>query len=245
MADLDVSTATTQIEVALRDTIALVRFDHDRQAPVRDTNGFCQRCADGEVGEALGCIRQDSDARFDGYSEEAETEKKILRNVFKPGDAWMRTGDLMRRDADGFYAFVDRIGDTFRWKGENVATNEVAATLRASPGVTEAIVYGVSVPGADGRAGMALLTTDDRFDLEALAGRLEVLPKYARPLFVRIAKEIEATETFKPKRRLYVEEGFDPGRVKDLLYVLDLERGCYLTLDAEKYAAIRDGAIRL
>ena len=97
--------------------------------------------------------------------------------MFEPGDAWMRTGDLMRRDAEGFYAFVDRIGDTFRWKGENVATLEIAAALAACPGVEEAIVYGVAVPGADGRAGMALLRPHGSLDLAALARALDVLPR--------------------------------------------------------------------
>ncbi len=133
-------------------------------------DGFCIRCADGEVGEALGRIGKEPGARFEGYSEEIETERKTLRDVFEPGDAWMRTGDLMRRDADGFYTFVERIGDTFRWKGENVSTSEVEAALRACPGVEEAVVYGVVVPGADGRAGMALLKIDRRFDLDALPG---------------------------------------------------------------------------
>ena len=117
--------------------------------PARGAAGFCERCADGEVGEALGCIGEDPSSHFEGYSETVETEKKILRDVFKARDVWMRTGDLMRRDAYGFYTFIDRIGDTFRWKGENVATSEVAAVLRACPGVAEAIVYGVAVPGAD------------------------------------------------------------------------------------------------
>ena len=94
--------------------------------PARGADGFCERCADGEIGEALGRIDDDPSAHFEGYSEPIETEKKILRNVFQLGDAWMRTGDLMRRDAQGFYTFVDRIGDTFRWKGENVATFEVS-----------------------------------------------------------------------------------------------------------------------
>ncbi len=117
--------------LALRDPIALVRIDPDFQAPIRGADGFCLRCADGETGEALGRIGEEPGARFEGYSDPAETEKKILRDVFVAGDAWMRTGDLMRRGADGFYAFVDRIGDTFRWKGENVATSEVAAALGA------------------------------------------------------------------------------------------------------------------
>ena len=229
--------------LALRDPIALARFDADAQAPLRGPDGFCERCAVGETGEALGRIGADAAARFEGYSEDAETERKILRDVFKPGDAWMRTGDLMRRDADGFYAFIDRIGDTFRWKGENVSTLEVASALRAAPGVEDAVVYGVAVPGAEGRAGMALLTVDARFRLDELPKRLEVLPKYARPLFLRLAAAIEATETFKPKRRAYVEQGFDPDRVDDPLYVWDGEQHLYVPLDAERYAAIRAGAV--
>ena len=134
-----------------------MRFDHDSQMPLRNSSGFCERCADSEAGEALGRIGKDPGARFEGYSEDIETERKTLRDVFEVGDAWMRTGDLMRRDPDGFYTFVDRIGDTFRWKGENVSTFEVASVLRACPGVQDAFVYGVAVPGADGRAGMALL----------------------------------------------------------------------------------------
>ncbi len=230
--------------LALRDAIALVRFDHNSQMPGRGADGFCARCADGEVGEALGRISEEPGARFEGYSEAVETEKKILRDVFKAGDAWMRTGDLMRRDSDGFYAFVDRIGDTFRWKGENVATFEVAVVLRSCPGVAEAIVYGVSVPGAEGRAGMALLKIDGQFDLEALTQRLEILPRYARPLFLRLAREIEATETFKPKRRVYVEQGFDPERVEDPLFVFERERESYVPLDGNRHQAIRNGTMR-
>jgi fatty-acyl-CoA synthase len=154
----------------------------------------------------------------------------------------MRTGDLMRRDAQGFYAFVDRIGDTFRWKGENVATLEVASVLAACPGVAEAIVYGVAVPGADGRAGMALLRPVGSLDLEVLARALEVLPRWARPLFLRLARAIETTETFKPKRRAYVEQGFDPASVSDPLFVFDGER--YVPLDADRWAAIQNRTMR-
>ncbi|HKN26653.1 MAG TPA: hypothetical protein VJY34_01720 [Roseiarcus sp.] len=193
----------------------------------------------------MGRIGEDPAARFEGYSEAVETEKKILRGVFKTGDAWMRTGDLMRRDGDGFYTFVDRIGDTFRWKGENVAIFEVAAVLRACPGVTEAIVYGVSVPRADGRAGMALLKIDGPFDLDALVRRLETLPRYAWPLLLRLAREIETTETLKPKRRVYVEQGFDPERVEDPLYVFEREQHAYVPLDGNRHQAIRNGTMRL
>jgi fatty-acyl-CoA synthase len=224
--------------VAVRDLIALVRFDYGSQIPARGPDGFCIRCADGEVGEALGRIGKEPGARFEGYSEEVETERKTLRDAFERGDAWMRTGDLMRRDADGFYTFVDRIGDTFRWKGENVSTSEIEAVLRACPGVEQAVVYGVVVPGADGRAGMALLKIDRQFDLHALSGRLEILPKYARPLFLRLALKIEITETFKAKRRAYVDEGFDPERIEDPLYVFDGQRQAFILLDTERYAAI-------
>ena len=230
--------------LALRDPIAIARFDHNSQTPARGAAGFCLRCADGEIGEALGRIGDDPAARFEGYSENAETEKKILRDVFEPGDAWMRTGDLMRRDAHGFYAFVDRIGDTFRWKGENVATFEVARVLRACPGVAEAMIYGVSVPGADGRAGMALLKINRQFDLDVLVRRLETLPSYARPLFLRFAREIVTTETFKPKRRLYVEQGFDPELIEDPLYVFERDRQAYVPLDADRYEEIQNGSIR-
>jgi fatty-acyl-CoA synthase len=228
--------------VAVRDPIALVRFEYTSQMPARGADGFCVRCADGEAGEALGRIGKEPGARFEGYSEEVETERKILRDVFEPGDAWMRTGDLMRRDAEGFHTFVDRIGDTFRWKGENVSTSEVEAALRAYPGVEQAVVYGVVVPGADGRAGMALLKIDRQFDLDALPGRLEILPRYARPLFLRLALKIEITETFKAKRRAYVDEGFDPERIEDPLYVFDGQRQAFVVLDTKLYAAIRDRA---
>ena len=124
---------------------------------------------------------------FEGYTNDKESERKILRNVFEKGDAWYRTGDLMRRDARGFFYFVDRIGDTFRWKGENVATSEVAAAIVAFPGIIEATVYGVAVPGTEGAAGMAALVVDGAFDFSQLRKHLaRVLPSYARPLFLRI-----------------------------------------------------------
>jgi fatty-acyl-CoA synthase len=168
-----------------------------------------------------------------------------LRNVFAPGDAWMRTGDLMRRDREGFYYFVDRVGDTFRWKGENVATSEVAAALGRAPGAREAVVYGVAIPNADGKAGMAALTIDGAPDLAAIARAALALPRYARPLFLRLTPALEATATFKPVKRALVAEGFDPTRVADPLYVYDSELEAYVALDAERYAAIARGDARL
>ena len=136
----------------------------------------------------------------------------------RAGDAWMRTGDLMRRDAEGFYYFVDRLGDTFRWKGENVATTEVANVLRETPGVTDVLVYGVSVPGFEGRAGMAALA--GAFDMKEIELRLQALPRWSRPTFLRLTGEIAQTETFKPKRAVYVAQGCDPAECEDRLFVI-------------------------
>src|SRR5204862_3581017 len=131
---------------------------------------LCRETDNGEVGEAVGRIDpNDPRSRFDGYTSKAETEKKILRDAFAKGDAWFRTGDLMRRDAHGYFYFVDRTGDTFRWKGENVATGEVGEVLAAVRGVREANVYGVTIPGLDGRAGMAALVADGDFSLDDLS----------------------------------------------------------------------------
>jgi len=231
--------------LAARDTLALVKFDEEAQAPARGPDGLCLRVGDGEPGEAIGRIGAEAAQRFEGYSDERETEKKILRDVFAPGDAWMRTGDLMRRDVEGFYEFVDRIGDTFRWKGENVSTAEVARVCAAQASVEDAIVFGVKVPGAEGRAGMAVLKASAPLDLAAFAAGLEALPRYARPLFLRVVSDIATTETHKPKRGLYLNEGFDPGKVNDPLYVFDAERDAYAPLDAQLYERITSGAVRI
>jgi fatty-acyl-CoA synthase len=231
--------------LAVRDTLALVKFDQEAQTPARGPDGLCLRVGDGEPGEAIGRIGAEAAQRFEGYSDQSETEKKILRDVFASGDAWMRTGDLMCRDAEGFYQFVDRIGDTFRWKGENVATAEVARVCAAQASVEDAIVFGVKIPGAEGRAGMAVLKASAPLDLVAFAAGLEALPRYARPLFLRVVSDIATTETHKPKRGLYLNEGFDPGRVGDPLYVYQSERGAYEELGAARFHAIMNGQARL
>jgi fatty-acyl-CoA synthase len=230
--------------LAASDPIALVKFDADAQTPLRGPDGFCVRCEDDEPGEAIGRIGVNPSQRFEGYSEVKETEKKILRDVFKPGDAFMRTGDLMKRDDQGFYSFVDRIGDTFRWKGENVSTLEVAEVCRQA-GVEEALVFGVKVAGHDGCAGMAVLKASVPLDLAAFAEGLAELPRHARPLFLRVVGEIAATETHKPKRALYLAEGFDPSRTRDPLFVFDAEIAAYVALDAERYEAIQTGRVRV
>jgi fatty-acyl-CoA synthase len=227
--------------LAAKSPLALVRFDDEAQAPARGLDGFCIACQDDETGEALGRIAGDAASRFEGYSDDKETEKKILRNVFVAGDAWMRTGDLLRGDRDGFYHFVDRVGDTFRWKGENVASAEVAAVIRNCRGVSDALVYGVRVPGAEGRAGMAAV--EGSFELIELERGLESLPSWARPVFLRLTPEIARTETFKPKRALYVAQGFDPSRIGDRLFVF--YEGAYRPLTQAGFAGIAAGDLRL
>jgi fatty-acyl-CoA synthase len=234
--------------LAHRFPAVIVKLDTERDVPVRDAGGLCIACARGEVGEAIGRIgtANEGGGRFEGYTDAHETEKKILRDVLAKGDAWFRTGDLMRLDEQGYFHFVDRLGDTFRWKGENVATSEVNDALRDCPGVVDATTYGVVVPGADGRAGMAAIVVDDRFDFEDFARHLaRRLPTYAQPVFIRISATLDATETFKQKKQQLVREGFEPQTLDDRLFFRDLACGAYQPLDADIYAGIVDGAIRL
>jgi fatty-acyl-CoA synthase len=231
--------------LAHRAPVALVRHDFERGGIVRDADGRCVRCGPGETGEAIGRIGE-GEGRFEGYTDAGESEKKIVRDAFAPGDAWFRTGDLMRRDEAGYFHFVDRIGDTFRWKGENVAASEVAQVLAGFPGISDAVVYGVTVPGSEGRAGMAALVMAGPPPLAALRAHVAArLPAYARPLFLRIRSELDATETFKPKKAALQQDGFDPARIADPLYFDDAEAGAYVPLDGALHARIRAGRARL
>jgi len=228
--------------------VRIVKFDVEREAPLRDARGFCVLCGPDEIGEAIGQIVNDPlmpTNRFEGYADAADSERKILRHVFAPGDAWFRTGDLMRRDRRGYFYFVDRIGDTFRWKGENVSTAEVAGTICRFAGVRDANVYGVAVPGHEGRAGMAAIVAHDALDLAALRAHLHAqLPAYARPLFLRIRREIDMTMTFKQKKADLVAQGFDPGRTTDAIYVDDACEGAYVRVAPQLYQELMAGGIR-
>ncbi|MGZ5927272.1 MAG: long-chain-acyl-CoA synthetase [Rhizomicrobium sp.] len=229
--------------LAHRFPTAIVKFDDAAGLPARGPDGLCVPVARGEAGEAIGKIAGGA-ARFEGYTDAAASEKKILRDVFKPGDAWVRSGDLMRQDAKGFFYFLDRIGDTFRWKGENVATTEVAAAAAAASGVRSACVYGVAVPGANGRCGMAALEVEPGFDPAAFRAHMASrLPAYARPLFLRIVDSLAVTETFKQKKQLLAQQGFDPAVIADPLFA-DCGTG-FLPLDGTLYARISSGLIRL
>jgi fatty-acyl-CoA synthase len=235
--------------LAHRFAVKLVKFGVEDEKPIRDERGFCISCAPHEIGEAIGRISTDPanpGGHFEGYTNEEASEKKILRNVFESGDAWFRTGDLMRKDEKGYYYFVDRVGDTFRWKGENVATSEVSEAISAFPGIREANVYGVAVPGAEGRAGMAAIAVDGELDLEAFRTHLiSCLPSYARPLFLRIQSELQVTATFKHTKNDLVREGYDPAATQDVIYLNDEERHAFVQIDKEVYNQIKVGLIRL
>jgi fatty-acyl-CoA synthase len=235
--------------LAHRQHVEIVRFDASTGMPVRGADGRCIRCATDEPGETISKITVkggDHTGRFDGYTDAAATERKILSDVFEPGDKWFRSGDLMRKDPRGFYFFVDRIGDTFRWKGENVATLEVADALLAFSGIREAMAYGVEVPGADGRVGMAALIATGPLDLEKL--RCEIgagLPAYARPRFLRLCRTFDLTSTFKPIRLELASNGYDPSVSDDPVYVDDPSSERYIRVDKDLFARLKSGAFRV
>jgi fatty-acyl-CoA synthase len=233
--------------LAHRMHVTLVRSDAQTASVWRAPDGRCQRVARGEIGEAI-CEIVGADAgsaQFEGYSDPQASEQKILRDVFKPGDAWYRSGDLMRQDERAFFYFVDRIGDTFRWKGENVSTTEVTAALQRCAHVREALVYGVEVPGSEGRAGMAALVVDAGFSLSDFQRELAAtLPAYAQPLFLRLVAELELTGTFKLSKQRLSAEGYDATLIRDPLFIADTTRG-YQPLDAARYAALIAGTLRV
>jgi citronellyl-CoA synthetase len=228
---------------------ALVKYDVDADEIVRTPDGRCLPVEPGEPGLLLGHISPE--AVFEGYTNPEATEKKIVRNAFEDGDAWFNSGDLMRQIDAGFtlgfphYQFVDRIGDTFRWKSENVSTNEVGEIINGFPGIRFSNVYGVAVPGADGRAGMAALTLEEgvkELDLDAFSEYVNrELPGYARPLFLRVEPELDVTGTFKMVKGKLREEGYDPARVRDPLYVMKPGSDRYEPLDAAFAAVIARG----
>jgi fatty-acyl-CoA synthase len=229
----------------------LVKYDVVNDEYERNEKGFCIECKAGEVGELIGEIRTkqgDDKGNFEGYTNTEATEKKVLRNAFKEGDAWFRTGDLLRFDEKNYYYFVDRIGDTFRWKGENVSTQDVAESIGQFPGVDMVNVYGVEVAGQDGRAGMAGLALEDAgsFDTAAFYKHVQnSLPAYSAPVFLRVLSDAEVTGTFKLRKVELQRDGWDPAAIDDPLYVRDDAKGDYVPLTPELQRAVLSGSLRV
>ncbi|XP_003969920.2 very long-chain acyl-CoA synthetase-like [Takifugu rubripes] len=225
----------------------LIQYDSERDEPVRDVNGLCIESPKGETGLLVSKVTGISP--FVGYAQnEEQTERKRLRNVLKKGDLYFNSGDLMRIDSDNFIYFQDRVGDTFRWKGENVATTEVSDILAMSGCLKEANVYGVRVPGHEGRIGMAAVVVreGERLDGHRIYDHVvSYLPSYARPRFIRIRNVMEVTGTFKQMKMKLVEEGFNPEFVQDPLYVLDDGEKSYTPMTAQLYSRIISGSLKL
>jgi fatty-acyl-CoA synthase len=227
--------------------LKLARYDVAEGELARTPGGRLIECEVGEVGELLGRISKRNMMPYDGYTDREATAKKIVRNAFLKGDAWFRSGDLLRRDEDYFYYFVDRIGDTFRWKGENVSTQEVSMVLDRTPGVSESNVYGVAIPGYDGRVGMAALVLEPGAQLDGreLYRVACELPAYARPLFVRIVPEMDVTGTLKQRKITLQREGYDPRTISDPLFVRDDDARAYVPLTEEVFRQIVSGERRI
>jgi len=237
--------------LAHRFPVTLLRCDPITGEPVRDAQGRGVRCDVGEAGEAIGQIGAPTEAagstardQFDGYTDLDASARKILQDLFTPGDRWFRTGDLMRRDAAGYYYFVDRLGDTFRWKGENVSTADVAATINRCAGVIDAVVFGVTIEGAEGKAGMAALAVDPSFSLAALRDHMQAhLPPYARPLFVRLCRTIETTGTFKLKKSSLASQGY--AKSEDPIWFDDRVTNAFIPCNATILDKLANQSLRL
>uniref|UniRef100_A0A8B9SSN6 long-chain-fatty-acid--CoA ligase n=1 Tax=Anas platyrhynchos TaxID=8839 RepID=A0A8B9SSN6_ANAPL len=225
----------------------LIKYNVEQDEPVRDERGLCIRVRPGETG--LLVIKITKNTPFHGYAGDSKkTEKKILRDVLAKGDAFFNSGDLLMMDHEKFVYFQDRVGDTFRWKGENVATTEVEATLAMVNFIQEVNVYGVSVPGCEGKCGMAAIRLKPGMSFEGenfYAFTKETLPSYAAPRFVRIQEALEITGTFKQCKGNLVREGFDPTIIKDPLFFRDEKKKSYVPMNTDIHAAIREAKINL
>lgn len=218
--------------------LRLVRYDQEKGDYIRDENGFLQLAGVNEPGEAIGMVIQYPGVvagRFEGYTSEEASEKKLLRNVFQQGDVWWTSGDLLRCDEDGYCWFVDRIGDTFRWKSENVSTMEVSDALGDYLGLDAITVYGVQVPGHGGRAGMAALVMHEgaQFDPKAFwKMAIARLPRYAAPLFVRLMDTPDMTGNYKLRKVDLQKQGYDSAQTGDPLFVRNDKLQTYVPLTA-------------
>ena len=233
--------------LAHRFPLALVRYDVNTNLHLRGDSGYCLPCETGEAGEALGRLdpnKASAGQKFEGYSDATESGAKLLRNVFSEGDFWYRTGDLMRRDKAGFYYFVDRLGDAFRWKGENISASQVASVILDCPGVVDAVVFGVELPGYEGRAGMSAISVGADFELAMLWDHVHrKLPSYACPVLVRRCESIDRTATFKLSAKNFKAEGYQQVADGDLWFDDRASQGYVLCSDAYR-TMLENGKIR-
>lgn len=223
----------------------VVHYDIEADQALRDPSGFMNPVKKGETGLLITEIN--AKQPFEGYTDKAASEKKILKDVFKPGDRWFNTGDMVIDQGLRHIAFADRLGDTFRWKGENVATTEVEAVANEFPGIEHSVAYGVEIPGTDGRAGMAALTLKNinDFDPAAFSRHLhEKLPAYAVPLFIRIREQEEITGTFKYRKVELKKEHYDLTQVDERVFVMLPEQGQFTQLTPSLHSQIQQQAIR-
>ncbi|XP_053907849.1 long-chain fatty acid transport protein 1 isoform X1 [Cuculus canorus] len=228
--------------------IRLVKVNEDTMELIRDSRGLCVPCRPGEAGLLVGQINQEDPLRrFDGYVNESATNKKIACNVLRKGDRAYLSGDVLVMDELGYMYFKDRSGDTFRWRGENVSTTEVEGTLSHILNQTDVAVYGVEVPGVEGKAGMAAIADPTaKINPNVLHQALQkVLPPYARPVFLRLLPQVDTTGTFKIQKTRLQREGFDPQQTSDRLFFLDLQMGKYVPLDECLYERICSGKAAL
>ena len=225
---------------------ALVQYDKEAEAPVRDKKGRMIKVKRGEVGLLIGEITDKTP--FDGYTDPSKSQSCVFTDVFKKGDRYFNTGDLMREIGFRHAQFVDRTGDTFRWKGENVSTTEVENIMTGHPDLAEAVVYGVEIANTNGRAGMAAITphAGHAVDFEGLAAHLKrELPAYAVPVFLRVKEAMETTGTFKYQKSGLKNEGFDPAKTAgEPVYVMLPGSATYVPVSAEVFAGINAGQYR-
>lgn len=222
---------------------AIIQYDKDLDQPILDQKGHCIKVKKGETGLLIGKITRRSP--FDGYTDPEKNKSSIMHHVFTKNDCYFITGDLVKDIGFRHAQFVDRLGDTFRWKGENVSTTEVENICSDYEKIAEAVVYGVEIPNTNGRAGMAAITLKEAEvlndeDLENMAISFKKnLPNYAVPVFLRIQKTIETTGTFKYQKSKLKQEGFDPKQTDEQILVLLPNEEHYLKMTQEIFDNIQ------
>ncbi len=224
----------------------IVKYDIENEKPIQDKNGFFQKVNEGEAGLLL--MKMQNQYVFAGYTNKEANKKKLIHDAFEKGDLWYNTGDMLRNIGYKHAQFVDRLGDTFRWKGENVSTNEVDDVITSFEKIDHASVYGVEIPGTEGRAGMASIIATikhDKFDFDSFLKTIQDnLPKYAIPIFIRFLSELSTTSTYKIPKFEMKKVGFNIGKINDPVYVLLPRSSEYTLLTEEIYESILHGKYR-